>query len=595
MSTAELDIKIDSRDVPNATKQLQQLEKAGASAEKGVGSMRGAMQNLSSQLQDVAVQAQMGTSGFTILAQQGPQIASAFGPAGAAAGALIGIGALIASVGSASGTTAMDIDDLIEKVDSLGVAQLKYQELLAREVAEQARLDNQRIQSTTQLGYYQSQVDKGISLSESQNETYLKLRAQLESNNEAIDKHTRFLELMDDRQRGVTDSSRKMAESLGETLSALAAQTDMLGRSEAEQIAMNAAVRIGVEIGSDEYKQLLDSARAYSSKKSAIDAATEAQRKANQESRAAERAAEQQAKADARKREMQLQSAQAWLERANQLGATELEQIDYWHQQELAKLREFEQQKALTAMEVDTARKALDEESARRRIELEDKVLQKSLEASRLKAQAEKQATTQMASMQWGLASQSLDAISMAAEEGSTMQKAAFVAGKGMAAAQAIMQAELASVSTLAAYAAAAAAAGPGGPALLAAGTAQAASMKIMGYASAAIIAAQGFAGMFDNGGNIGSGQWGIVGENGPEIVKGPANVTSRKKTAALAASAVGGADGGTVVNNYITQNIQGNGDQALAEVVDRATKNALNEVQRDAATNGRIRKTLGV
>jgi hypothetical protein len=197
--------------------------------------------------------------------------------------------------------------------------------------------------------------------------------------------------------------------------------------------------------------------------------------------------------------------------------------------------------------------------------------------------------------MQWGLASQSLDAISMAAEEGSTMQKAAFVAGKGMAAAQAIMQAELASVSTLAAYAAAAAAAGPGGPALLAAGTAQAASMKIMGYASAAIIAAQGFAGMFDNGGNIGSGQWGIVGENGPEIVKGPANVTSRKKTAALAASAVGGADGGTVVNNYITQNIQGNGDQALAEVVDRATKNALNEVQRDAATNGRIRKTLGV
>lgn len=595
MSTAELDIKIDSRDVPNATKQLQQLEKAGSSAEKGMGSMRGAAQNLSYQLQDIAAQAQMGTSGLTILAQQGPQIASVFGPAGAAVGALIGISALIASVGSASGSASMDIDDLIDKVDSLGSAQLQYQELLAREVAEQARLDNQRIQSTTQLGYYQSLIDKGISLSEAQNETYLKLRAQLESNNEAVDKHTRLLELMDDRQRGVTESSRKMAESLGETLSALAAQTDMLGRSEAEQIAMNAARRIGVDIGSDEYKQLLDSASAYSSKKSAIDAATESQRKANSEAKAAERAAEQQAKADARKREMQLQSAQAWLERANQLGATELEQIDYWHQQELAKLREFEQQKALTAMEVDTARKALDEESARRRIELEDKVLQKSLEASRLKAQAEQQATTQMASMQWGLASQSLDAISMAAEEGSTMQKAAFVAGKGMAAAQAIMQAELASVSTLAAYAAAAAAAGPGGPALLAAGTAQAAAMKTMGYASAAIIAAQGFAGMFDNGGNISSGQWGIVGENGPEIVKGPANVTSRKKTAALAASAVGGSDGGTVVNNYITQNIQGNGDQTLAEVVDRATKNALNEVQRDFATNGRIRKTAGV
>lgn len=593
MATAELDIKIDSRDVPNATKQLQQLEKAGASVEKGMGSMRGATQNLSYQLQDIAVQAQMGTSGLTILAQQGPQIASVFGPAGAAVGALIGISALIASVGSASGSASMDIDDLIDKVDSLGSAQLQYQELLAREVAEQARLDNQRIQSTTQLGYYQSQIDKGISLSEAQNKTYLKLRAQLESNNEAVDKHIRLLELMDDRQMGVTESSRKMAESLSETLGALAAQTDALGRSEAEQIAMNAARRIGVDIGSDEYKQLLDSASAYSSKKSAIDAATEAQRKANSEAKAAERAAEQQAKADARKREMQLQGARAWLERANQFGVTELEQIEYWQQQELAKLREFEQQKLLIPSEAHSARVAIVEEAARREIELQDKVLQKSLESSRLKAQAEQQATAQMASMQWGLASQSLDAISMAAEEGSTMQKAAFVAGKGVAAAQAIMQAELASVSTLAAYAAAAAAAGAGGPALLAAGTAQAAAMKTMGYASAAVIAAQGFAGMFDNGGNISSGQWGIVGENGPEIVNGPANVTSRKKTAAMAASAMGGDSGGMVVNVY--QTITGNGDQALAEVVDRATKNALNEVQRDAATNGRIRKTLGV
>lgn len=41
-----------------------------------------------------------------------------------------------------------------------------------------------------------------------------------------------------------------------------------------------------------------------------------------------------------------------------------------------------------------------------------------------------------------------------------------------------------------------------------------------------------GFAGAFDNGGSIGSGQWGIVGERGPEIVSGPAMVTSRADTA---------------------------------------------------------------
>ncbi|MFP1741783.1 phage tail tape measure protein [Lonsdalea quercina] len=44
---------------------------------------------------------------------------------------------------------------------------------------------------------------------------------------------------------------------------------------------------------------------------------------------------------------------------------------------------------------------------------------------------------------------------------------------------------------------------------------------------------------MYDTGGQIASGQLGIVGENGPEIVAGPASVTSRRRTAALAAAAL--------------------------------------------------------
>lgn len=47
-----------------------------------------------------------------------------------------------------------------------------------------------------------------------------------------------------------------------------------------------------------------------------------------------------------------------------------------------------------------------------------------------------------------------------------------------------------------------------------------------------------GFAGLYDSGGFIPSGQFGVVGENGPEIVNGPASVTSRRRTAMLAASA---------------------------------------------------------
>lgn len=40
---------------------------------------------------------------------------------------------------------------------------------------------------------------------------------------------------------------------------------------------------------------------------------------------------------------------------------------------------------------------------------------------------------------------------------------------------------------------------------------------------------------MYDTGGYIPRGQLGIVGENGPELVNGPANITSRRRTAALA------------------------------------------------------------
>lgn len=56
---------------------------------------------------------------------------------------------------------------------------------------------------------------------------------------------------------------------------------------------------------------------------------------------------------------------------------------------------------------------------------------------------------------------------------------------------------------------------------------------------------------MHDNGGRIPAGQIGIVGEFGPEIVTGPANVTSRKATADLARSAINGNGTNVQVNLY--------------------------------------------
>ena len=60
--------------------------------------MRGSLAGLSYQFQDMAVQAQMGTSWFTIIGQQGPQIASYFGALGAVLGVVVAISAAVGGV-----------------------------------------------------------------------------------------------------------------------------------------------------------------------------------------------------------------------------------------------------------------------------------------------------------------------------------------------------------------------------------------------------------------------------------------------------------------------------------------------------------------
>lgn len=78
---------------------------------------------------------------------------------------------------------------------------------------------------------------------------------------------------------------------------------------------------------------------------------------------------------------------------------------------------------------------------------------------------------------------------------------------------------------------------------------------KLAAYANAValttgIIAQLKSLSMHDKGGRIGAGQLGIVGEYGPEIVSGPVNVTSRKRTAALARDAMYDTGSGDVIVN---------------------------------------------
>jgi hypothetical protein len=133
---AALNVKItgDAGDlnaaVNSAKTQLSGLNTAIAQTQAKAGGMggalgglatrmsgaRGQIQNVAFQLQDMAVQLGAGTAASVVFAQQGSQIASAFGPVGAVVGALAAVGIpLLAYAFSSASDEAQQLSDAAER------------------------------------------------------------------------------------------------------------------------------------------------------------------------------------------------------------------------------------------------------------------------------------------------------------------------------------------------------------------------------------------------------------------------------------------------------------------------------------------------
>jgi len=175
MAAKNVDIKINTTATGNGAQQAAaQMDKLAASSTKAATAANAVTTSTSNlgaragavglQMQDIAVQAQMGTSAVTILAQQGTQIASIFGPQGAIIGALIGVGAVAGKVfydmAVAAAVTGEAMEDMSDKLkDAFGEqakkaiedfnTQLKNQESVAESLREvevdllQARLERE--------------------------------------------------------------------------------------------------------------------------------------------------------------------------------------------------------------------------------------------------------------------------------------------------------------------------------------------------------------------------------------------------------------------------------------------------------------------
>ncbi|CAB5555280.1 Uncharacterised protein [Citrobacter werkmanii] len=141
----------EKQKIGELTGRLYDMKAGVENGAKGTGSWKTSMQQAGYQVQDFIVQVQGGQSALVAFAQQGSQLAGAFGPGGAVVGAIIALSSVLAGVLITSlngGKNAMDaLKDAAEAMDKVitisqnGVAALsdKYANL-ARTNAEAATI-----------------------------------------------------------------------------------------------------------------------------------------------------------------------------------------------------------------------------------------------------------------------------------------------------------------------------------------------------------------------------------------------------------------------------------------------------------------------
>lgn len=122
-------------------KAMQNTAKQGKVLNQQLRFMRGGFGQVGHQIQDVAVQLQMGQNAMLVFGQQGSQIASLFGPGGAMIGAILAVGAALSMSLAPSFFGATEAakelkeanESLIDNFDNLAPAQKKFARILAQE------------------------------------------------------------------------------------------------------------------------------------------------------------------------------------------------------------------------------------------------------------------------------------------------------------------------------------------------------------------------------------------------------------------------------------------------------------------------------
>ena len=517
-TTAELLIKVDSDGAKLAGENLDNLTKKGNKAEKTVKrvgksagaiggpfrAMRGSVQQASFQLQDIAVQAQMGTDAFIILGQQGPQLASIFGPGGAVLGVLIALGAVVGGTlfkaltgtGEAMKELGEDAKKLRANFDSLGPASQEFQRFLAGEEIKEGtkNLANltaelERGQRVTVVGFLAKK--KNLETDEEFTKRQLLLNQQiergtllLEAKREAVDNLRTDTEKLIDKIKEEIRVTGKSATAIVETgqayLNATKPQQEAIDLLNAELAAKKVKIELDKEIAKQAQKDAKDAIKREEKLEMFFFKAQD--RKKKEEERDALKAA--------KKLKRDKDSAVQMATDTAKLGLNEFDAMTVKHEALEAELQRHLDANLISIQQNAEALDGIEREKTA--------FAQSQLEA---KLAINEQAIASAA----GVVSQ----LAGIAEEGSKEAKILFAIQKALAVAQIIVATEqsaaLASVFVAG-----------GGPL---AWLASQAGIRAMGYASAGIVAGTAIAGGRALGGQVRGGESYLVGERGPELL----------------------------------------------------------------------------
>lgn len=620
-------------EVAKLVTQLQQQRVASGRATGSMRNMRGVAQNLGWQLQDMAVQLQMGTSAFVVLSQQGSQFAAAFGPTGAIVGAMIAVGGALAGALIPQLLAAEEgVKDLRKELSDLTEQELMTLEgdlkaLAVRDIEKAIVAKQKEIQSTKDLivaeeeQFKKSQANAKKNLKSNDDRLRAISQAVIAGGDKTYQdnllEQTALIQKQQDELEGLIQRRRRLTEGAdfvssdilglsGITAEEIEAENKVIAREKQQIEQRNAQRKRAVEAQNLQLtKQTETINEEYKRRVTIIDNYVETVGKKDQFATEAFAVLEQwkthklKEESDKRQKEAEREADKIIKENARRdkslagigrtvAGQDPVEQEQAKHNQTMAKL-ESERIKLKNKHHQDHKRINALAEAEDQRYTL---ALQEA-EAARVQITLASVNTMESAvSNTVDLLTNGVEQIRQQTEEMTNTQKVMFFFMQSVSAAQALingitMGTELAKSAALYDWT------GVTSQAWIAAGTA-------IGAAQAGAIMGTTIAGTFDNGGYIPTGQVGITSEYGDELVngvlvKGPASVTSREQTSRIM-NREDRQGSGNMVNNQ-TFSINALGDKQIEQIVRRAAKqgaqDGYNMVKSDFVNGRGIRSDL--